>query len=392
MRKIRKKIRMLDLWLFLPYIILCGIGIVMVYSASAAIRMQTGGSPTAYLIKQAIYVIMGLIITLFIYNMNIEKLRYPKLVKYGCWGIIGLLVLVRLIGQAVNGARGWLDLGFFSIQPAEVAKFYLIIYLAHHFASMENYPNPDYKIKYVRPALVVVGILGLILIQPDTGGMAINGIIALVMFLASSSTWKRSSLILTSIVILVMLGLPLGSSWLVDHAGNSYRVARFVAYLNPFGTKNGAGSQLVNSYYAISNGGLTGGGLGNSIQKMGYLPEPNTDFILAVIAEELGFVMVVIILGLIAVIVCRSIYLGAKTNHVYEGLLCYGVATFFCIETVFNIGGVSGLLPITGVTLPFISYGGSSMVVLSASLGLVLKVSRRIKEREIQWKGATMNF
>ena len=391
MRKIQKKIKMLDMWLFLPYIILCGIGIVMVYSASAAIRMQTGGSPTAYLIKQSIYVIMGLMITLFVYNMNLEKLRYPKLVKYFCGAVIGLLVFVRVVGRAVNGARGWISIGFFSIQPAEIAKFFLIVYLAHYFASMEKYPDLDFKIKYSRPAIIVTGIVGLILIQPDTGGMAINGIIALVIFLASDSTWKRSSLVLTSIVILVMLGLPLGSSWLVDHAGNSYRVARFVAYLNPFGTQSGAGSQLVNSYYAISNGGLTGVGLGNSIQKMGYLPEPNTDFILAVIAEELGFVMVAIILGLITMIVCRSIYLGAKTDNMYEGLLCYGVATFFCIETIFNIGGVSGLLPITGVTLPFISYGGSSMIVLSASLGLVLNVARRIHERETQWEGATMD-
>ena len=172
----------------------------------------------------------------------------------------------------------------------------------------------------------------------------------------------------------IIIGLPIIAKFVVAHF-HGYQVNRFVAYINPFANNSGVGNQLVNSYYAISNGGLTGVGLGNSIQKMGYLPEPNTDFILAIISEEMGWIMVTFILVLIMIIVCRTIQLGVKVNSVYQALLCYGVATFIAVETFFNIGGVSGLLPITGVTLPFISYGGSSMVVLSAAIGLVLNVS-----------------
>lgn len=381
MRRLKEKMRQLDPWLLGPYLILCAIGIVMVYSASAAIRMQTGGSPTAYLLKQTIYVLMGVSGALLIANMNLNVFRDARLLGYSALALLGSLIFVKGFGAAVNGAQGWINLGIISIQPAEVVKFYLVIYLANHFANYDEHPQASHQHMYTRPALLTGALLFLIVIQPDTGGMAINAAIAFVIFLAGATAWKIGSLILSSALAIVMIGLPLASNWIIDHWSGSYKAARFVAYLNPFGTKNGAGAQLVNSYYAISNGGLTGAGLGNSIQKMGYLPEPNTDFILAVIAEELGFVAVALILVLLAILVCRIIILGARTNEMYEGLLCYGVATFLAVETAFNVGGVSGLLPITGVTLPFISYGGSSMLVLSASIGLILNVSRRQKER-----------
>ena len=369
-----RKLKQLDPWIALPYIILCIIGVIMVYSSSAGIQMQNGGSPTGYLIRQSIFAGLGIIIAMFVAMVPLAKLRSSKLLAIFFSLLLFMLLCVKLFGAAINGAQGWINLGFFSIQPAEIAKLFLIMYLANQFAHYNEHPGL-YSIQNAGyPIAIAVLLLILILIQPDFGGFAINGAIVVVMFLGSEVNWRKSVWILMTSLGVIIIGLPIIAKFVVAHF-HGYQVNRFVAYINPFANNSGVGNQLVNSYYAISNGGLTGVGLGNSIQKMGYLPEPNTDFILAIISEEMGWIMVTFILVLIMIIVCRTIQLGVKVNSVYQALLCYGVATFIAVETFFNIGGVSGLLPITGVTLPFISYGGSSMVVLSAAIGLVLNVS-----------------
>lgn len=369
-----RKLKQLDPWIALPYIILCIIGVIMVYSSSAGIQMQNGGSPTGYLIRQSIFAGLGIIIAMFVAMVPLAKLRSSKLLAIFFGLLLFMLLFVKLFGAAINGAQGWINLGFFSIQPAEIAKLFLIMYLSNQFAHYNEHPGL-YSIQNAGyPIAIAVLLLILILIQPDFGGFAINGAIVVVMFLGSEVNWRKSVWILMTSLGVIIIGLPIIAKFVVAHF-HGYQVNRFVAYINPFANNSGVGNQLVNSYYAISNGGLTGVGLGNSIQKMGYLPEPNTDFILAIISEEMGWIMVTFILVLIMIIVCRTIQLGVKVNSVYQALLCYGVATFIAVETFFNIGGVSGLLPITGVTLPFISYGGSSMVVLSAAIGLVLNVS-----------------
>jgi cell division protein FtsW len=162
-----------------------------------------------------------------------------------------------------------------------------------------------------------------------------------------------------------------------DLFSNSYQLQRIIAFTNPFGHATGAGQQLVNSYYAISNGGLFGVGLGNSVQKTGYLPEPNTDFIMAILTEELGAIGAICVMALLTFIIARIVLIGVRSTHPYHSLICYGVATYMTIQTLFNMGGVLGVLPITGVTFPFISYGGSSILTLSFCLGLVLNISGR---------------
>lgn len=348
----------------------------MVYSASAGIKLQNGGSPLSYLIKQFIFVILGIFVLLFMSQLRIEKLRNKNFLKWFLGILLVALCGVKLFGTAVNGAQGWIHLGPISIQPAEVAKLFLILYLAERFATYNESPMKYPVWAPLSPMVISGALLFLILIQPDMGGFAINASIVIVLFLASEMSWKKSVWILLIGLLLILVGLPVASYFIVDHF-HGYQVNRFVAYVNPFANQRGVGSQLVNSYYAIANGGLFGKGLGNSIQKMGYLPEPNTDFILAIISEELGWLMVAIILSLLMIIVCRSIQIGVRAHTLYESLLCYGVATFICVETSFNVGGVTGLLPITGVTLPFISYGGSSMLILSAAVGVVINVSRR---------------
>lgn len=381
MQKVLRKIKQLDPWIAFPYLGLCIIGIIMVYSASAGIEMQNGGAPTGYLIRQAIFVVMGITIAMVVAMMRLAILRHPRLLMIFFAVLLVMLLYVKIFGAAVNGAQGWINLGFFSIQPAEIAKLFLIMYLANQFAHY-NEQVGVYNIWSTRyPLIITALLLILILIQPDFGGFAINSAIVIVMFLGSEINWRKGVQLLLAFLAAIVIGLPLFARFIVNHF-HGYQVNRFVAYINPFGNNSGVGNQLVNSYYAISNGGLTGVGLGNSIQKMGYLPEPNTDFILAIISEEMGWLMVAVILILMMIIVCRTIQLGVRVNSLYQALLCYGVATFIAVETFFNVGGVSGLLPITGVTLPFISYGGSSMLVLSAAIGLVLNVSRLYRQHK----------
>ncbi|WP_413614339.1 FtsW/RodA/SpoVE family cell cycle protein [Limosilactobacillus vaginalis] len=382
--QIRKNFHYWDYYLMVPYLVLCMIGIVMVYSASSAIEMQNGGTPTSYLIKQTIYVIMGICCLLFGANYPLKHYRTPRFLRDSTLAIIGMLLFVLVLSHAVNGAKGWINLGVINIQPVEICKIYFILYLSDRMARVRA-RNDHFISSGGGPWLVVALCLLLIVLQPDIGGMAINVMIVAVLFLACDFRW--------SFGISILLIIPIMCYLLVEKAVESglihgYRMARFVAFLNPFGNASGSGSQLVNSYYAISNGGVFGSGLGNSVQKMGYLPEPNTDFIMSITSEELGLVGVSVILILLMIIICRMIQIGVRSNSMYEMLLCYGSATFILIEAFFNIGGVLGLLPITGVTFPFISYGGSSMLILSFTVGIIMNISIQQNKQRALRRGA----
>ena len=379
--QIRKNFHYWDYYLMVPYLVLWMIGIVMVYSASSAIEMQNGGNPTSYLIKQTIYVIMGIGCLIFGANYPLRHYRTPRFLRDSTLVMVGMLLFVLVLSHAVNGAKGWINLGVINIQPVEICKIYFILYLSDRMARVRA-RNDHFISSGGGPWLVVALCLLLIVLQPDIGGMAINVMIVVVLFLACDFRW--------SFGISVLLIIPTMCYLLVEKAVESglihgYRMARFVAFLNPFGNASGSGSQLVNSYYAISNGGVFGSGLGNSVQKMGYLPEPNTDFIMSITSEELGLVGVSVILILLMIIICRMIQIGVRSNSMYEILLCYGSATFILIEAFFNIGGVLGLLPITGVTFPFISYGGSSMLILSFTVGIIMNISiQQNKQRALR--------
>ena len=382
--QIRKNFHYWDYYLMVPYLVLCMIGIVMVYSASSAIVMQNGGTPTSYLIKQTIYVIMGICCLLFGANYPLKHYRTPRFLRDSTLAMIGMLLFVLVLSHAVNGAKGWINLGVINIQPVEICKIYFILYLSDRMARVRA-RNDHFISSGGGPWLVVALCLLLIVLQPDIGGMAINVMIVAVLFLACDFRW--------SFGISILLIIPIMCYLLVEKAVESglihgYRMARFVAFLNPFGNASGSGSQLVNSYYAISNGGVFGSGLGNSVQKMGYLPEPNTDFIMSITSEELGLVGVSVILILLMIIICRMIQIGVRSNSMYEMLLCYGSATFILIEAFFNIGGVLGLLPITGVTFPFISYGGSSMLILSFTVGIIMNISIQQNKQRALRRGA----
>ncbi|MCT6822875.1 MAG: FtsW/RodA/SpoVE family cell cycle protein [Apilactobacillus sp.] len=378
MKILKTNIDAMDYYIFIPYIMLSVIGIIMVYSASSNIATQIGGSPTGYLIRQSMFVVFSLIIVLICLcgqNMFVRNGR----VLFIFWAAMFIgLIWLKAFGHSVNGAAGWIPIGPLHIQPAETAKVYIILVMSNILANHENELINNEKTKVITHSIFVFVMLGLILIQPDLGGTIINALIFIVIIFASGMNWKGATLISSSMIVggWIILKTAL---FIFRNGSSNYQVQRILAYGDPFRYEQGIGHQLVNSYYALSNGGIFGVGLGNSIQKTGYLPEPNTDFIMSVISEELGLVGVLLILSLLFIIIVKAFQLGIRSNNTYDTLVSYGIGTYLLVQSYFNIGGVIGLLPITGVTFPFISYGGSSMLTLALCIGMLLVISAKQK-------------
>lgn len=385
-----KKRSSIDWYLMVPYIILCLFGIVMVYSASAGIGLSFGqGEATMLAEKQTLYFLIGLVIIFCVNKFFFKFILSNRFVIYLFWGLLVALLYVKLLGKTINGAAGWISLGFFSLQPAEFCKFFFIIFFAlilrKRQLNIENYGlGTSFKENFF-PLFIPATILLLIAVQPDTGGAAINFMIVFAMLLGASRSGKTLRN-WTGIVAFFIIAFYTASSFFADVGQHihSYQVQRIVAFHNPFLHAQTSGAQLINSFYAISNGGLAGRGLGNSIQKMGYLPEANTDFIISIISEEFGLVGIIFVLGLLYFMIIQIIQIGRQTNNLQYSSICYGTAAYLTIQTLFNAGGAVALVPLTGVALPFISYGGSSMFTLSLCIALVLKISSIEKQEQLQ--------
>lgn len=381
--KIKETFKYFDYRIFIVYLLLMTIGVIAVYSASSEILLINGFKATVYGQKQLIYAFFGVLICLACYSINLDYLRRGKLLLWLLVIVAGLLVYVRLFGQAVNGAKGWINLGPINIQPLELAKLVLLLYLARMLAKDDGRLVRGHIISQLLPTTIIAGLLMiLVLIEPDFGGTAILFCLVLIMYSVSGIPTGYALLSIIGITALVVGGFSLIVAWNPSFLQDVYVYKRFIAFLNPFKTAANEGAQLVNSYYAIHNGGLFGLGLGNSIQKRGYLPEPYTDFILSIITEEVGSLGALIVLGLLFYLMILIMERGVKAQSQYSTLICFGVTAIIFFQTLFNVGAVLGLMPITGVTLPFISYGGSSLWVLSAAIGLVLNVTAEEKIRQ----------
>lgn len=377
-----KKTSIIDWWIALPSLLLAAFGIVNVFSASSN---MASGSPVTYLIKQLIFVGIAAVAGFTVFRLKLTYFQRPKLLYILSVGVIFLLLVARFLTPEINGAHGWIMLAGIGIQPAEFAKVVLILYCANFFSKQPYQPGRLSKTTLDLSQWVVpVIIVGIIFIMPDTGNAAICGFIIIVMLLSAGFhyIWAFAlyslgflAWIVTPIVIKVMNITP-------EH----YKTARLVAFADPWEYIQTSGAQLINSYYAISNGGLIGVGPGNSIQKTGYLPEPNTDFIMAVMAEEWGSIVVVAVLILLGTIIGRLIFLGAQTESIFLRTILYGISAYLTVQALFNLGAVSGLLPITGVTFPFISYGGSSALVIGLMIGTALNASASIYHERAQQK------
>lgn len=386
----RQKIRYLNMNIFIPYLLLVIFGVILVYSSSSTILLQNGFNPSIYGVRQAIYAIVAF--ALFgvpFFALKLEVFKNPKFVVWFLGISIALLMwlvgmkLVHGSSAAVNGAVGWINLGFINLQPLEVAKLALVIYLAFVLNKRDGKIVKGNIINELKhPAILTGFMMALVIVEPDFGGTAILFMIAFVMF-SISGVPARTVFKWTIVMLAILLvGIFILLTFAPSSIRNSYQYSRFLSVLHPFELERKGGAQLVNSFYAIHNGGIGGVGLGNSMQKRGYLPEPYTDFILSIAAEELGFIGILIILGLMFWLLWNIMEVGIKAQSQYNSLVCFGVTTIIFTEALFNIGAVVGLLPITGVTLPFISYGGSSLIVLTACIGLVLNISANEKARE----------
>ncbi|WP_010649539.1 putative lipid II flippase FtsW [Oceanobacillus massiliensis] len=360
-----------DFTLIITPILLACFGIVMIYSASMVTAVVEGNESTYYLVRQSIW--FGLGAAGFIFCSIFPYKYYQKLMKFIILIIVFLLVAVLFFGNSVNNAKSWFQIGPFSMQPAELAKLGIIMYLASVYSKKQSYINEFNK--GVLPPLIMTGIiLGLVVMQPDIGTASIIFLIACSVIFSSGIRLKH-----LSILIAVGLGLALLA---VPYMVTDERLSRFTGAYKPFETPDSDGYQLIQSYLAIGVGGMNGEGLGHGVQKLGYLMEAHTDFIMAVVAEELGFIGVLIIVGMLAIIVLRGIFIARKCNDSFGALMAIGISSMVAIQAFINLGAISGLLPITGVPLPFVSYGGSSLLIMLISMGILNNIAMYVKKQE----------
>lgn len=353
----------IDKTLLIAVIILSLFGLLMIYSSSSIWTLYKFNDPYKYLKSQAIFLLIGYLIIFIVSNINynIYKL-YSNKILLGCI-ILLILVLIPGIGSIRNGSRSWFGIGSFGIQPSEFAKLGLIIFTSKYLTTNKI---KDIKTSVLPILLVVIFIFGLIMLQPDfgTGVILVMTIICLLFVSGVNMSFfvKIGILGLIGIVILIIIA--------------PYRLVRITSFLNPWADPLGSGFQIIQSLYAIGPGGLLGMGLGNSIQKHFYLPEPQTDFIFSIISEELGFAGVLIVSSLFITIIYKGISISLKQEDNFAKYLSFGISFSLAFQTILNLMVVIGLIPVTGVTLPFLSYGGSSLLVSMTYIGILLNISK----------------
>lgn len=399
--KIDKR-HLLNYSILIPYLILSIIGLIVVYSTTSALAIQSGVSSIRMVRTQGLFFILSLLTIALIYKFSLNFLRNKKVLAVIIFIEVILLLLSRFVTDTVNGAHGWLTIpGGFSIQPAEYLKVILVWYLALIFSKRQDeIRDYDYQAlthnEWIPRNLtdwrwLTLILIGVVAIMPDLGNATILALTVLIMITASGVGYRW----FTSLLGLVVSGsaIILGSIWIigVDRVAKipvfGYVAKRFSAFFNPFNDLTGAGHQLANSYYAMSNGGWFGLGLGNSIEKQGYLPEAHTDFVFAIVIEELGFVGASLILALLFFLILRVILVGIRAKNPFNSMMAIGIGGMMLVQTFINIGGISGLIPSTGVTFPFLSQGGNSLWVLSVAIAFVLNIDASEKRLRMKQEG-----
>ena len=372
---------MMDKWIVFPFLFLILFSIIAVYSASSYSALEDYGNSNHYLIRQSAYVGASLVFAAFAYIFPFRVLKQKNFVLMGTVAMFGLLSIV-LFMPAIQGARRWIPLPGFNIQPGEFAKVFVIWYLAYIFSRKQSGLETRFIATALKPGILVALVAMFIFFQPDTGTAIIIGMMVLVMLSASGASLKYGLRFFLTIAFAIAV-----ISFLIYNFGEhlpflDYRYDRFLGWWDPFGYYETEGHQLVNSYYALNRGGFFGVGIGNSVQKTGYLPFPYTDFIMAIIGEEFGLFGIALILGAFGLIIGRTFYLGSRSTDSFNSLICIGVGGMILVQSLINVAGVTGLLPITGVTFPMLSYGGSSLMAVSIAIALVANASTldRIKK------------
>ncbi len=366
MRKVFNKV---DKPLLIVTIICLVFGLLMVGSASSLKAYMSMGDSYYYFKRQLLFIIMGL--TAFFVIIKIPIKNYKSIIYVVVLGVIGALLYVLLKGEESNGINGWIYFGSFGIQPSEFAKTTLILFMALIFERLLKVRDLS-NVAKVAPFIVPLIFIFLVFEQPDFGTMMVLvGITIMIFFMIPYDKKTRFVMITFTIISVLLLALVMA---VTGKGLSESQMARF-NYRDPCTRyRERTGYQVCNGYIAINTGGLLGSGYGNSKQKYLYLPEAHTDFIFAIIIEEMGLIVGVMMILAYFVVIWRIIMIGKKSYNLQGTIICYGVATLISLHVLINLGGVLGIIPLTGVPLPFYSYGGSFMINLLICLGLVQRV------------------
>jgi cell division protein FtsW len=357
-----------DFWIFISVLILLTFGIIMLFSASTANAYNYHQDTYYFLKKQLVYGALGFLVMLFVSRIDYHKLGKisPILIVI----TIILLILVRIpgIGRNINGSWRWIYIGPQSIQPSELLKITMILFLA--FSLSKRKDQLQYFFKGLLPYLMLLGLFaGLLLLEPHLSCTILIVMVGSIMLFCAGAKIKHFVLMITPAIA----GLAvLISTW-------GYMQERVLTFLNPWEDKQGSGWQVIQSLYAIGSGGWFGRGLGKSLQKFLYLPEPHNDFIFSVMAEELGFIGVVAILMLFFLFIWRGVKVSISAPDVFGSLVAIGITSLIAIQVIINVGVVTSSMPATGMPLPFFSYGGTSLLFLMCEIGILLNISKYAK-------------
>jgi cell division protein FtsW len=370
-RVVSKKILFHDKYLLFAVLALIGIGLLMVASASMAISERRFDESFHYLFRQSIYLILGVCVALLVLHIKVEFWEKVSglLLLLGIFLLI--LVLVPGLGKAVNGSSRWLELGGLTLQVSEFVKLAVIVYLAGYLVRHQREVRTEVS-GFLKPMLLLGIISFLLLLEPDFGAIVVIMATTLgMMYLAGARLWQFGVLLLMVLISLWILAVS-----------SPYRVLRLTSFLNPWNNQFDSGYQLTQSLIAFGRGGLFGVGLGGSIQKLFYLPEAHTDFLFAVLGEELGLIGILVIIGLYYLLIVRALLIGKRAllaNHYVSAYIAYGIAIWLGMQAFINMGVNSGLLPTKGLTLPLISYGGSSLLIISTAIALLFRIERETR-------------
>lgn len=366
--------RYYDLGIVLISVTLMSIGFVIVTSASMPEGVRLFNNPFHFAIRHGIYLGLAIIAAFIVLQMPMQFWRVSN--PYLLLAAIALLVAVLIVGRTVNGSTRWLAIGPITIQAAEPAKLFFFCYLAGYL--VRRYEEVTENLKgFIKPLIVFFALALLLLLQPDLGTVVVMLVTTIgLLFLAGARLWQFFALVFVGLLAVVALIVF-----------EEYRMRRITSFLDPWADPFGSGYQLTQSLMAYGRGDWFGQGLGNSLQKLDFLPEAHTDFIVAILAEELGFVGVLVILVLIFGLVVKALRIGnAAITHQrpFDGFLAYAIGIWFSFQTAINVGASTGILPTKGLTMPLVSYGGSSLIIMSVATAILLRIDFEMRVEGVQ--------
>ncbi|WNJ97078.1 cell division protein FtsW [Vibrio ruber] len=351
------------------------IGLVMVTSASFPVSSRLTDQPFHFMFRQATFLALALVVSAIVLQLPLQRwFQYSSLLLAVSFV---LLVIVLIAGKSVNGASRWIPLGLFNLQPAEVAKLTLFIFMSGYLVRKHDEVRQTFFGGFMKPIMVFSCLAILLLLQPDLGTVVVMLVTLFgMLFIAGAKLSQFIALMVAGVVSVIGLIIA-----------EPYRIRRVTSFLDPWEDPFGSGYQLTQSLMAFGRGGWFGQGLGNSIQKLEYLPEAHTDFVFAVLAEELGFVGVVLVLLLLMWLVMKAVFIGKKAfehEQQFGGYLAFGIGIWFAFQTLVNVGAAAGIVPTKGLTLPLISYGGSSLIVMSVAVSILLRIDFECRLADVE--------